>query len=669
MQHSITYLLFAVWIALLTAARCLEAALIDNFENGIDERWFVVDTNLDFNTDGTLVGPKAWGPGVFETTAGSLTMATAGTVSPNGALPPGPEVFDTFNSGLLALGWGPSTNDPTFSNGLIRAKVRVDNPSNVDLALRTDPSTFSGYVMAALGSYGQFRFSRLDNGVIARDEIVPGLVFSPGEDWMMEFGAIGSELSMKAWKVGDTEPAQPQFTVTDGTYDAGVLGIISSISTNNIPEPTAVAGTFDDVTFTPILPRSRIRVISPSEFADREAPAVNTVDSPLRYHQIYPDSDFQVLDGVPHLITEIAFRPDRQRIAPSTWSIDDAEIRLAYTEATSNSISSRFDSNFGTERTLVYGGPLTLTSGNVVNANGTKGFDQVVELQTPFRYDPTGGNLLMEVLWKSRPSGALLNDGGGPPAVIALNPSAVVGNRIGGLPTQFTLEPIVPLRAGDADQDSDFDQMDLVQVQIASKYLTGQAASWGEGDWNGAPGGFARNPPAGDGLFNQFDIIAANVAGVYLQGPYAAVQTGGIVGDDQVSLVYQLRTGELSVDAPVGRELSSINVTSAEGRFTGSKPIVLDGAFDNFESDNVFKATFGGSFGSISFGHILPAGLAEDDVRADLSAAGSLAGGGGLGDVDLVYVPESTSAILLVLGLVITLARLRCVHSHDESEV
>jgi hypothetical protein len=43
----------------------------------------------------------------------------------------------------------------------------------------------------------------------------------------------------------------------------------------------------------------------------------------------------------------------------------------------------------------------------------------------------------------------------------------------------------VPLRAGDANQDLAFDQLDLVQVQVANKYLTGELATWGEGDWNG----------------------------------------------------------------------------------------------------------------------------------------------------------------------------------------
>ena len=215
------------------------------------------------------------------------------------------------------------------------------------------------------------------------------------------------------------------------------------------------------------------------------------------------------------------------------------------------------------------------------------------------------------------------------------------------------LYPYVPrrtLQAGDADQDLDFDQFDLVRVQQAAKYLTGQIASWGEGDWSGAPGGSPGNPPTGDGLFNQLDIVAALTSDVYLQGPYSAVQAGGTAGDGQTSLVYNAATGELLVDAPSGNELTSINLTSEGDKFVGDKPAILDGAFDNFAVDNLFKATFGGSFGSISFGQVLPAGLTESDLAADLSAVGSLAGGGDLGEVDLVYVPEPTSFGLLLLG-------------------
>ena len=207
------------------------------------------------------------------------------------------------------------------------------------------------------------------------------------------------------------------------------------------------------------------------------------------------------------------------------------------------------------------------------------------------------------------------------------------------------------LHAGDADQDLDFDQLDLVQVQVAAKYLTRDSATWGEGDWDGAPGGSQGNPPPGNGLFDQLDVISALNQGGYLTGPYAALAGVGTEGDDRTSLVYNPGTGDLSVDPPQGSELTSINITSASNKFIGDKPAALDGAFDNFAADNVFKATFGGSFGAISFGRVLPAGLSEADVTADLSAVGSLAGGGDLGAVDLVYIPEPSAFISSCLAL------------------
>ena len=149
-------------------------------------------------------------------------------------------------------------------------------------------------------------------------------------------------------------------------------------------------------------------------------------------------------------------------------------------------------------------------------------------------------------------------------------------------------EGTVRLQAGDADMDLDFDQIDLVQVQIAAKYLTGQAATWGDGDWDGAPGGEQGNPPTGNGLFDQLDIISA---------------------------------------------------------------LGLDGSFDNAADNNIFKATFGSSFGSLSFGAVAQTGLSEALVINDLTVVGSLDGGGGLGDVDLIYVPEPSALVLLGLGL------------------
>ena len=220
------------------------------------------------------------------------------------------------------------------------------------------------------------------------------------------------------------------------------------------------------------------------------------------------------------------------------------------------------------------------------------------------------------------------------------------------LHVSFTALAAAPLQAGDADHDLDFDQFDLIQVQQAAKYLTGDPATWGEGDWDGAPGGSPGNPPAGNGLFDQFDVIAAQQGAFYLNGPYATLSPDCQRQDVQTSIVYDATTGELAVDSPVGVELTSINVDSANGIFTGQSAQNLSGSFDNDDDGNIFKATFGGSFGSLSFGNVAQTGLAKDFVLSDLTVVGSLAGGGDLGDVDLVYVPEPSSLGVMLAAMI-----------------
>ncbi len=239
-----------------------------------------------------------------------------------------------------------------------------------------------------------------------------------------------------------------------------------------------------------------------------------------------------------------------------------------------------------------------------------------------------------------------------------------VGIQIFNNAVAFALGPDKPpvLQAGDADQDFDFDQLDLVRVQIAAKYLTGQPATWGGGDWNGAPGGTQGAPPAGNGRFDQADIIASLGPGLYLTGPYVAMNRGGVANDGQTSIVYNANTGEVAVDAPAFVQLTSINIDSAAGVFTGDAAANLGGSFDNDADNNIFKATFGSSFGSLSFGNVAQPGLSEQFVLGDLSAVGSLAGGGDLGNVDLVYVPEPSSIALFAFGLLTGLQRFRRTH-------
>lgn len=210
------------------------------------------------------------------------------------------------------------------------------------------------------------------------------------------------------------------------------------------------------------------------------------------------------------------------------------------------------------------------------------------------------------------------------------------------------------LSPGDADQNLKYDKLDLVQVLQRGKYLTGQPATWGDGDWDGGPGGSPGNPPDGDGRFDPKDIVASLMwSPGYLGGRYAAISRGGVEGDEQTSIIYNATTGEIVVDAPASRELTSINIDSAAGIFTGGecRSSCQGCFFTECSDDNIFKATFGGSFGSLSFGNVAQPGLSADFVANDLTVVGSLAGGGDLDDVDLIYVPEPSAVLLLLLGV------------------
>ena len=68
---------------------------------------------------------------------------------------------------------------------------------------------------------------------------------------------------------------------------------------------------------------------------------------------------------------------------------------------------------------------------------------------------------------------------------------------------------LTALAAGDSNGDLQFDQLDIVQVLQADRYLRGTDATFEQGDWNG------------DGRFNQLDIVAALQTGNYLRGEYA----------------------------------------------------------------------------------------------------------------------------------------------------
>lgn len=116
----------------------------------------------------------------------------------------------------------------------------------------------------------------------------------------------------------------------------------------------------------------------------------------MRYQQVFAASQFAALSG-PVLITEIAVRPDASFGNTLTVMINSIQINLSTTAAAPDGLSLTFANNIGADDTMVFSGSLSLTSAFTGPPAGPKDFDYIILLQTPFLYDPSAGNLLLDV--------------------------------------------------------------------------------------------------------------------------------------------------------------------------------------------------------------------------------------------------------------------------------
>lgn len=138
-------------------------------------------------------------------------------------------------------------------------------------------------------------------------------------------------------------------------------------------------------------------VVVPNVLAGVEGAGGNTFPfdsiTPQRYQQVYASSQFPA-GG---LITQLAFRPDGLLGHAFSVTISNIEIDLSTTPAAPDALSSTFASNVGLDDTMVFSGSLNLSSAFTGPAGGPKAFDILINLTTPFLYNPALGNLLLDV--------------------------------------------------------------------------------------------------------------------------------------------------------------------------------------------------------------------------------------------------------------------------------
>lgn len=209
--------------------------------------------------------------------------------------------------------------------------------------------------------------------------------FDPGAGFLNRIaGAVSGGVTVNSVTYNSPTSVTLNLNTTGATAGAKNVTITN-------PDGQALAG-------TGILTVTSSSIVVPNANETVEGPGNNIFPFasggfvPMRYQQVYASSQF---GGSTVTITQLVFRRDSTQGAAS-FTIPDIQIELMTTSANVAAPSATFSSNRGADAVVVYprATPMAFSSSGTATPQA---FDLVVNLVTPFTYNPAAGNLLMEV--------------------------------------------------------------------------------------------------------------------------------------------------------------------------------------------------------------------------------------------------------------------------------
>jgi hypothetical protein len=130
----------------------------------------------------------------------------------------------------------------------------------------------------------------------------------------------------------------------------------------------------------------------------------------LRLQEVYSATMFTT---GPIWIRELRFRPSAIHGRPFSTTIADVQVGLSTTPLQYSQLAADFDANPGPDDTMVFKGAINVSSSFAGPPEGPKQFDISLPLTTPFYYDPTVGNLLLDFQNRSGSEAVLVDAGNG----------------------------------------------------------------------------------------------------------------------------------------------------------------------------------------------------------------------------------------------------------------
>jgi extracellular elastinolytic metalloproteinase len=248
------------------------------------------------------------------------------------------------------------------TNGLGTVSLRLNTTPSVRLELQDA----AGHIVA-VGSAGASNYDR-------------GLSYVPTAGGTYYLRVLG------------TTNANYQLVVTrDAVFEAE--------PNNSSAAAQSISGTHGALGYVNSVPGGGVNTVVPGSLANTEANDNNGFPfnlggqfvASMRYQQAYDHTQF-VSAGT---ITAIRFRRDGSQFGqPFSTTGLDLKINLGYSAVAFGALSNTFANNVGAGTTTVVDGLVDLSSSGTGTPNP---FDIVINLTTPFFYDPSKGDLLMDV--------------------------------------------------------------------------------------------------------------------------------------------------------------------------------------------------------------------------------------------------------------------------------
>jgi hypothetical protein len=119
---------------------------------------------------------------------------------------------------------------------------------------------------------------------------------------------------------------------------------------------------------------------------------------PVRYQQVYAASEFSAISPSGTYINGILFRPDGGQGHTFGVTVRDIEVHLSTTQRSPDGLSPVFAENIGLDDMIVRSGSFYIQSHGSI---GGTIFDTYIFLPTPFYYNPSAGNLLLDIHYRS----------------------------------------------------------------------------------------------------------------------------------------------------------------------------------------------------------------------------------------------------------------------------